>query len=104
VDYNTIVQGIMCSFCHTRTHTQERGTILTAFIVCYALTSGVGGYISGSLYARQEGRHWIRAMLATGALFPGTASSSSNCFVYHHCQYLHHHTHQSYHPVCLPCA
>ncbi len=27
---------------------EERGTILTAFIVCYALTSFVGGYISGA--------------------------------------------------------
>lgn len=50
---------------------EERGTILTAFIVCYALTSCVGGYVSGSFYARNEGRHWIRAMLLTAALFPG---------------------------------
>jgi transmembrane 9 superfamily protein 3 len=50
---------------------EERGTILTAFIVCYALTSFVGGYGSGSFYARHEGRHWIRTMLLTAALFPG---------------------------------
>lgn len=29
---------------------EDRGSILTAFIVCYALTSFVGGYVSGSLY------------------------------------------------------
>ncbi len=52
---------------------EERGTILTAFIVCYALTSCVSGYVSGSLYARHDGKHWIRCMLLTAALFPGAA-------------------------------
>eukprot|EP00798_Chlamydomonas_sp_ICE-L_P018867 gene18867-25423_t len=50
---------------------EERGTILTAFIVCYALTSFVGGYVSGGFYARNDGRNWIRTMLATACLFPG---------------------------------
>lgn len=50
---------------------EERGTILTAFIVCYALTSFVGGYVSGGFYARNEGRHWIRTTLLTAMLFPG---------------------------------
>ncbi|KAL6756831.1 hypothetical protein V8C86DRAFT_3018753 [Haematococcus lacustris] len=50
---------------------EERGTILTAFIICYALTSFISGHVSGSFYARHEGRHWIRAMLLTAALFPG---------------------------------
>lgn len=50
---------------------EERGTILTAFIVCYALTSFVSGYVSGGFYARNEGRHWIRTMLLTAGLFPG---------------------------------
>jgi transmembrane 9 superfamily protein 3 len=51
---------------------QERGTILTAFIVCYALTSFVGGYVSGGLYARMEGgKSWIHCMTLTACLFPG---------------------------------
>jgi transmembrane 9 superfamily protein 3 len=51
---------------------QERGTILTAFIVCYALTSFVGGYVSGGLYARMEGgKSWIQCMTLTACLFPG---------------------------------
>lgn len=50
---------------------QERGTILTVFIVCYALTSFVGGYVSGGLYARSDGKQWIQAMLLTAMLFPG---------------------------------
>ncbi len=34
---------------------EERGTILTAFIVCYALTSFVGGYVSGAWAAGVAG-------------------------------------------------
>lgn len=50
----------------------ERGTILTVFLVCYALTSFVGGYVSGGFYARHEGKQWIRTMLLTATLFPIT--------------------------------
>jgi transmembrane 9 superfamily member 3 len=53
----------------------ERGTIVTAFIVLYALTSFFGGYISGGFYARNEGRSWIRAMLLTANLFPLTVAA-----------------------------
>jgi hypothetical protein len=34
----------------------ERGTIVTVFILCYALTSFLGGYVSGGFYAGQEGK------------------------------------------------
>ena len=34
---------------------EERGTILTAFIVSYALTSFLGGFFGGGLYARNSG-------------------------------------------------
>ncbi|KAI3436249.1 hypothetical protein D9Q98_002302 [Chlorella vulgaris] len=48
----------------------ERGTIVTVFIICYALTSFVGGYVSGGFYARAEGKNWIQTMLVTACLFP----------------------------------
>ncbi|KAK9810284.1 hypothetical protein WJX72_007991 [[Myrmecia] bisecta] len=48
----------------------ERGTIVTVFITCYALTSFVGGYVSGGFYARNDGKNWIATMLATALLFP----------------------------------
>lgn len=51
---------------------EERGTILTVFLVCYALTSAVGGYVSGGFYARHEGPRWIGTFLLTASLFPGT--------------------------------
>ena len=34
----------------------ERGTIVTVFILCYALTSFLGGYVSGGFYSRAEGK------------------------------------------------
>lgn len=50
----------------------ERGTIVTVFIVCYAFTSFVGGYVSGGYYARQDGKNWISTMLMTANFFPVT--------------------------------
>jgi len=52
-------------------HPQDRGAILTTSIVCYALTSFVGGYVSGGTYVRMDGKEWIKAMLMTATLFPG---------------------------------
>lgn len=53
----------------------ERGTIVTVFIVCYALTSFVGGYVSGGYYARNDGASWIKTMLLTANLFPLTVAA-----------------------------
>eukprot|EP00252_Welwitschia_mirabilis_P021821 TRINITY_DN5713_c0_g1_i1.p1 TRINITY_DN5713_c0_g1~~TRINITY_DN5713_c0_g1_i1.p1 ORF type:complete len:588 (-),score=64.12 TRINITY_DN5713_c0_g1_i1:366-2129(-) len=49
-----------------------RGAIVTTFIVCYALTSFISGYVSGGLYSRHDGKHWIKAMVLTASLFPFT--------------------------------
>ncbi|KAG2560675.1 hypothetical protein PVAP13_8KG078000 [Panicum virgatum] len=39
-----------------------RGAIITTFIVCYALTSFISGYVSGGLYSRNGvGRNWSGA-------------------------------------------
>lgn len=35
----------------------RRGAIVTAFIVCYALTSFIAGYVSGGFYSRNDGTH-----------------------------------------------
>lgn len=53
----------------------ERGTIVTVFIVFYALTSLLGGYISGGFYSRNDGRAWIQTMLLTANLFPLTVAA-----------------------------
>lgn len=39
--------------------------------IASTLCSFVGGYVSGGLYARNDGRNWIRTMLLTALLFPG---------------------------------
>jgi ABC-type Fe3+ transport system permease subunit len=41
------------------------------FIVCYSLTSFVGGYVSGGYNARAGGKQWIKTMALTAGLFPG---------------------------------
>jgi transmembrane 9 superfamily protein 3 len=33
-----------------------RGAIVTTFIVCYALTAFISGYVSGGFYSRNEGK------------------------------------------------
>jgi len=50
---------------------EDRGTIVTTFIVCYAFTSFVAGYGGGGYYARNDGKNWIKVMLLTASLFPG---------------------------------
>ncbi|KAF2293867.1 hypothetical protein GH714_005274 [Hevea brasiliensis] len=47
-----------------------RGAIVTTFIVCYALTSFISGYVSGGMYSRHGGKNWIKSMILTASLFP----------------------------------
>ncbi|TMW97006.1 hypothetical protein EJD97_006389 [Solanum chilense] len=47
-----------------------RGAIVTTFIVCYALTSFISGYVSGAMYSRNGGKSWIKSMILTASLFP----------------------------------
>ncbi|KAH7575793.1 hypothetical protein JRO89_XS02G0222100 [Xanthoceras sorbifolium] len=47
-----------------------RGAIVTTFIVCYALTSFISGYVSGGMYSRHGGKGWIKSMILTASLFP----------------------------------
>ncbi|KAK2966679.1 hypothetical protein RJ640_002377 [Escallonia rubra] len=47
-----------------------RGVIVTTFILCYAFTSFIAGYVSGGMYSRHGGKHWIKSMILTASLFP----------------------------------
>ncbi|KMZ64093.1 Transmembrane 9 superfamily protein member 3 [Zostera marina] len=47
-----------------------RGSIVTTFIVCYALTSSISGYVSGGMYSRNGGKNWIKSMIFSASLFP----------------------------------
>ncbi|KZV49809.1 transmembrane 9 superfamily member 3-like [Dorcoceras hygrometricum] len=49
-----------------------RGAIVTTFIVCYAFTSFISGYVSGGMYSRHGGKTWIKSMILTASLFPFT--------------------------------
>jgi transmembrane 9 superfamily protein 3 len=50
---------------------EERGQLLTAFIICYSLTAFIGGYASGGYYARNGGKSWIKALVVSALFFPG---------------------------------
>ncbi|XWS67955.1 hypothetical protein CRYUN_Cryun04dG0048900 [Craigia yunnanensis] len=47
-----------------------RGAIVTTFILCYAFTSFISGYVSGGMYLRNGGKSWIKSMILTASLFP----------------------------------
>ncbi|XP_017637785.1 transmembrane 9 superfamily member 1-like [Gossypium arboreum] len=47
-----------------------RGAIVTTFILCYAFTSFISGYVSGGMYSRNGGKSWIKSMILSASLFP----------------------------------
>ncbi|GLT39975.1 hypothetical protein SLA2020_141390 [Shorea laevis] len=47
-----------------------RGAIVTTFILCYAFTSFISGYVSGGMYLRNGGKKWIKSVILTASLFP----------------------------------
>jgi len=55
----------------------RRGTIVTAFIVVYALTSFVAGYVSGSNYQKNGGKNWLKCFVYTAGIFPGVVFSTA---------------------------
>jgi len=52
--------------------TYKRGSIVTYFVLCYGFTAVVGGFVSGHYYSSNGGKNWIRCMLLTTGIFPGT--------------------------------
>lgn len=53
------------------TYYRSRGAIVTAFVICYTITSFVGGYGGGGFYQRNNGKNWIKNVLLTSCFFPG---------------------------------
>jgi len=56
---------------------EDRGEMVSTFIVCYALSSAVAGYVSGSYYRQffsttrsENNSHWQKTMICTIILFP----------------------------------
>jgi hypothetical protein len=48
----------------------KRGSVATASIILYALTSGVGGYVSARLYKQLGGTQWVWNTIVTALSFP----------------------------------
>jgi transmembrane 9 superfamily protein 3 len=66
---------VFCLLCLAAlgTYYAQRGTVVTAFILCYALTSFIAGYGGGGYYARNGGKKWIKCMVVSAGLLPGIA-------------------------------
>ncbi|XAR64507.1 hypothetical protein NMG60_11024880 [Bertholletia excelsa] len=52
-------------------HPYGRGTLLTALVILYAITSVIAGYTAVSLYGQFEGTNWVRNLLLAGFLSIG---------------------------------
>ncbi|XAR64506.1 hypothetical protein NMG60_11024879 [Bertholletia excelsa] len=52
-------------------HPCSRGTLLTALVIFYVITSVIAGYAAVSLYCQLEGINWVKNLLLTGCLFVG---------------------------------
>lgn len=66
--------GVLC-FAILGSYYRGRGTLLTVIIVCYVLSSVVAGFVSAQYYVHQGGKNWIKTLLATALLLPGTVAS-----------------------------
>lgn len=49
----------------------NRGRLLAACVVLYALSAGLAGYTAGSFYKMLGGTHWVSNVLLTASLFCG---------------------------------
>eukprot|EP00741_Cyanophora_paradoxa_P001117 tig00000459_g1077.t1 len=49
----------------------NRGALYTAMIVLYALTAGISGYTSASLYKKMDGENWVHNILLNAFTFMG---------------------------------
>ena len=49
----------------------NRGALLTALVVLYALTAGIGGYVASCHFKLMGGTNWVRNNILTGCLFCG---------------------------------
>lgn len=64
---------VLCAIAGT--YYVKRGTLVTAAVLAYAVTSFIAGFVGGALYSRNGGRLWIANMVTIAGLFPGTILS-----------------------------
>jgi len=51
-------------------YSEERGLLTALFLICYSLTSGAQGYVSGAFFKQHGGRQWQRAMVVSCCFYP----------------------------------
>ena len=49
---------------------EHRGTLVSAFVVCYLFTSPLAGFVSGAIYNKNNGKNWIKTLLITASALP----------------------------------
>eukprot|EP00232_Nephroselmis_pyriformis_P024087 CAMPEP_0182865824 /NCGR_PEP_ID=MMETSP0034_2-20130328/7890_1 /TAXON_ID=156128 /ORGANISM="Nephroselmis pyriformis, Strain CCMP717" /LENGTH=611 /DNA_ID=CAMNT_0024998143 /DNA_START=30 /DNA_END=1865 /DNA_ORIENTATION=+ len=49
----------------------NRGALLTALVVLYALSSSIAGYVASKNFRQMGGTNWVRNVIMTGSLFCG---------------------------------
>ena len=58
---------------------QRHGSINTAAILLYALTSCIAGYISSSYYRKFQGTKWVANIILTASLYTGKQGITNRC-------------------------
>jgi len=66
-----LASSIFALACAGTFYPYNRGSMYTACIVLYALTSCVAGYVSGYWYKQMGGEEWVRNVLLTCIIFCG---------------------------------
>jgi len=78
----TIVLAIVSEF-YT-----ERGSLLSAAIFVYALTTPLNGFFGGGMYSRVGGKYWVKQVFVGALLFPlvvsAVALSINSVAIYYH--------------------
>ena len=69
-----ILVFVLIIFAIIGTYYDDRGAILTAFVIMYAITSFISGYFSSKHYIQYNGKNWKWTMFLTSILFPGTCA------------------------------
>lgn len=69
----------VCVICVTlfATMYDERGSMTSAFLICYCMTALIAGYKSATFYKSYGGQEWKKCMLLTAGFLPGIAFSTA---------------------------
>jgi len=66
-----LVIGVLFLACLGVYSHYNRGALFVAALLIFAFTSGINGYVSGSMYTKMEGTNWVWSLLLSYFLFLG---------------------------------